>query len=57
MTLSRKLNRVQKFKKVKSEVTSDANKLDTQFMPVPYNLNIELYESMDKTIRRCLTDS
>ena len=31
---SRKLNRVQKFKKVKS-ASSDANKLDTQFMPVP----------------------
>ena len=39
---ARKLNRVQKFKKVKSSA-SDANKLDTQFMPVPYNLNIELY--------------
>ena len=30
---TRKLNRVQKFKKVKS-ASSDANKLDTQFMPV-----------------------
>ena len=39
---ARKLNRVQKFKKVKSSA-SDANKLDTQFMPVPYNLNVELY--------------
>ena len=39
---ARKLNRVQKFKKVKSS-TDDANKLDTQFMPVPYNLDIELY--------------
>ena len=39
---ARKLNRVQKFKKVKSSA-SDANKLDSQFMPVPYNLNIELY--------------
>ena len=38
----RKLNRVQKFKKVKSS-SSDANKLDTQFMPVPYNLEITLY--------------
>ena len=32
----RKLNRVQKFKKVKG---SKANQLDTQFMPVPYNLD------------------
>jgi hypothetical protein len=39
---ARKLNRVQKFKKVKSSA-DDANKLDTQFMPVPYNLDIELY--------------
>ena len=39
---SRKLNRVQKFKKVKSS-TDDSNKLDTQYMPVPYNLDIELY--------------
>ena len=39
---SRKLNRVQKFKKVKSS-SDDANKLDSQFMPVPYNLDIELY--------------
>ena len=39
---SRKLNRVQKFKKVKSSA-SNADKLDTQFMPVPYNLNIQLY--------------
>ena len=39
---ARKLNRVQKFKKVKSSA-SNANKLDTQFMPVPYNLNIQLY--------------
>ena len=39
---ARKLNRVQKFKKVKSSA-SDSNKLDTQFMPVPYNLNIQLY--------------
>jgi hypothetical protein len=39
---SRKLNRVQKFKKVKS-ASSDANKLDTQFMPVPYNMDITLY--------------
>ena len=39
---ARKLNRVQKFKKVKSS-TSDANKMDSQYMPVPYNLNIQLY--------------
>ena len=39
---ARKLNRVQKFKKVKSSA-SNANKLDTQFMPVPYNLDFELY--------------
>ena len=39
---TRKLNRVQKFKKVKS-ASSDANKLDTQFMPVPYNMDITLY--------------
>ena len=37
---NRKLNRVQKFKKVKG-VNDD--RLDTQFMPVPYNLNIQLY--------------
>ena len=37
---TRKLNRVQKFKKVKS---SSSSKLDSQFMPVPYNLDIELY--------------
>ena len=39
---ARKLNRVQKFKKVKSSA-SDSNKMDTQYMPVPYNLNIQLY--------------
>ena len=39
---SRKLNRVQKFKKVKSS-SANANKLDTQFMPVPYNMDITLY--------------
>ena len=37
---ARKLNRVQKFKKVKG---SKSNTLDTQFMPVPYNLSIQLY--------------
>ena len=36
----RKLNRVQKFKKTK---TSDSNKLDVQYMPVPYNLDFILY--------------
>ena len=36
----RKLNRVQKFKKVKS---SDKNQLDVQYMPVPYNLDFSLY--------------
>ena len=39
---TRKLNRVQKFKKVKSSA-ADANKLDTQYMPVPYNINFQLY--------------
>ena len=37
---TRKLNRVQKFKKVKG--TND-DRLDSQYMPVPYNLNIQLY--------------
>ena len=39
---ARKLNRVQKFKKVKAD-SADANKLDTQFMPVPYNMDITLF--------------
>ena len=39
---SRKLNRVQKFRKVKSS-TDDSDKLDTQYMPVPYNINFTLY--------------
>ena len=39
---TRKLNRVQRFKKVKSSA-SNSNKLDSQYMPVPYNLDIELY--------------
>ena len=39
---ARKLNRVQKVKKVKSS-SSDASKLDTQYMPVPYNMDITLY--------------
>ena len=37
---ARKMNRVQKFKKVKS---NNKNKIDTQFMPVPYNLDISLF--------------
>ena len=36
----RKLSRVQKFKKVKG---TDTKQLDTQYIPVPYNLDIELY--------------
>jgi len=34
----RKLNRVQKFKKVKGDTTK-TQQLDTQYMPVPYNVN------------------
>ncbi len=37
---TRKLNRVQKFKKVKG---AKASQLDTQYMPVPYNLELQLY--------------
>ncbi|SVA15097.1 uncharacterized protein METZ01_LOCUS67951 [marine metagenome] len=37
---ARKLNRVQRFKKVKG---AKANQLDTQYMPVPYNLEFTLY--------------
>ena len=37
---SRKLNRVQRFKTVKG---STEKQLDTQYMPVPYKLDIELY--------------
>jgi len=37
---TRKLNRVQKFKKVK---TGSTDKLESQFMPVPYNLDFELF--------------
>ena len=37
---ARKLNRVQKYKKIK---TGRSNKLETQFMPVPYNLSVQLY--------------
>jgi hypothetical protein len=36
----RKLNRVQKFKKVKGAKSSQ---LDTQYMPVPYNMEFSLY--------------
>jgi hypothetical protein len=39
---TRKLNRVQKFRKVKTS-SNDADKLDTQYMPVPYNINFTLY--------------
>ena len=39
---SRKLNRVQKFRKIKSS-TDDSNKLDSQYMPVPYNIEFTLY--------------
>ena len=38
----RKLNRVERFKKVKS-ASSNSNKLDSQYMPVPYSLDIDLY--------------
>ena len=38
----RKLNRVQKFKKVKGD-TNKTQQLDTQYMPVPYNVNFQLY--------------
>ena len=37
---ARKLNRVQKFRKVKGD---NADQLDTQYMPVPYNLDFDLY--------------
>jgi hypothetical protein len=36
----RKLNRVQQFKKVKG---AKSNQLDTQYMPVPYNVEFSLY--------------
>ena len=39
---TRKMNRVQKFKKVKAS-GADAGKLDSQYMPVPYNMDITLY--------------
>ena len=37
---TRKLNRIQKFKKVKG---SKSTQLDTQYMPVPYNMEFGLY--------------
>ena len=37
---SRKMSRVQRFKKVKG---ANTKQLDTQYMPVPYNLEFELY--------------
>ena len=37
---TRKLNRVQKFRKVKS---ADTSKIDTHYMPLPYNINFTLY--------------
>ena len=39
---TRKLNRVQRFRKVKSSA-ENSGKLDSQYMPVPYNLDVELY--------------
>jgi len=41
---TRKLNRVQKFKRVKdSGSDAKSNRMDMQYMPVPYNLNFTLY--------------
>jgi len=37
---ARKLNRIQKFKKVKGD---KSEQLDTQYMPVPYNIGFQLY--------------
>ena len=37
---TRKLNRVQQFKKIKS---GKSKQLDTQYMPVPYNIEFQLY--------------
>ena len=37
---ARKMSRVQRYKKVKG---ADTKQLDTQYMPVPYNLEFELY--------------
>ena len=39
---ARKLNRIQKFKKVKGD-TNKTQQLDTQYMPVPYNIGFQLY--------------
>ena len=41
----RKMTRVQRYKKVKSSAGPGipSQKLDTQYMPVPYNMNITLY--------------
>ena len=41
----RKMNRVQRFKKVKASAGAGipSQKLDTQYMPVPYNMDITLY--------------
>ena len=38
---TRKLNRVQKFKKVNAR--NNTRSIDTQYMPVPYNLDVVLY--------------
>ena len=38
---TRKLNRVQKFKKVNAG--NNTRSIDTQYMPVPYNLDVVLY--------------
>ena len=40
ISFGRKLNRVQQFKKVKG---AETKQLDAQYMPVPYNLELELY--------------
>ena len=43
---ARKLNRVQKFKKTKNATTKQ---VDSQFMPVPYNLDFKLYAMAKKS--------
>ena len=43
----RKMNRVQRFKKVKGS-SSNSNKLDTQYILVPYNMSITLYSNEPK---------
>ena len=40
---TRKLQRVQKFKKVKGSTGAASRQLDTQYMPFPYNLDDLLY--------------